>query len=166
MDHGTKHAVQLVRADLLRCRTAQTRWTEHTVQLGGWPSWIEHVTRSAIRRAGPAQFGKRPSRTQDGFSSAVRRANERIQLGRSPSWTSPVPRTAELDQPSLANGRAGPEMDSARPVAELDQSSSINGRAGSIGVRLSLVLVTPLPKIALNSFLVHLDRSHRWNFMI
>ena len=56
--------------------------------------------------------------------------------------------------------------DSARPFAELDQSSLANGRAGSTRVRLRLVLVTPLPKIALNSFLFRLDRRYRWNFTI
>ncbi|KAF3539863.1 hypothetical protein F2Q69_00022490 [Brassica cretica] len=66
--------------------------------------------RSAVRRAGPVQFGERPSWI-----------DHRIQLGRSPSWTSQVRRTAELDRP----------RDSDRPFAELDQSSSANGRAGS-----------------------------------
>ncbi|KAG5410897.1 hypothetical protein IGI04_007216 [Brassica rapa subsp. trilocularis] len=72
MDHGTKQAVQLVRSALFRCRTAQTRqtisdvrfiegWTEDTIQLGGWPSWIEHATISAIRRAGLIQFSIWPS---------------------------------------------------------------------------------------------------------
>ncbi|KAF2564935.1 hypothetical protein F2Q70_00017400 [Brassica cretica] len=66
----------------------------------------------------------------------------RIQLGRSPSWTSPVRRTS-----SSANGRAGPKTDSARPLVELDQSSSANSRAGSTKTRLRLALVTPLPKL-------------------
>ncbi|KAF3543098.1 hypothetical protein DY000_02006620 [Brassica cretica] len=57
-------------------------------------------------------------------SSSKRRSwiDRGIQLGRSPSWTSPVRRTAELDRP----------RDSARPFAELDQSSSANGRAGPV----------------------------------
>ncbi|KAF2571315.1 hypothetical protein F2Q70_00004286 [Brassica cretica] len=31
------------------------------VQFGGWPSWIERAISSAIRRAGPVQFGGWPS---------------------------------------------------------------------------------------------------------
>ncbi|KAF2587956.1 hypothetical protein F2Q70_00038980 [Brassica cretica] len=54
---------------------------------------------------------------------------------------------AELDQTSLANGRAGPSTDSAQLFAELDQPSSANGLAGSTGTRLRLVLVTLLPRV-------------------
>ena len=42
----------------------------------GWltrPSSIEHGFSSAIRRAGPVQFGKQPSWIERGFSSAVHR---------------------------------------------------------------------------------------------
>ena len=99
---------------------------------------IEHRFSSAVRRVGPVQFGEQPSWTQHGFSSAVRRAGpntdsawpfaemdpRRIQLGRSPSWTSPVWR-----QPSW--GRAGPNTDSARPFAEQDQPRIQFGRLPS-----------------------------------
>ncbi|KAF2563894.1 hypothetical protein F2Q70_00017387 [Brassica cretica] len=43
---------------------------------------------SAVRRARPVKFGERP-----------RLIDNEIQLGRSPSWISPVQRTAELDRP-------------------------------------------------------------------
>ena len=150
MDHGTKHAVQLVRSDLLRCITAHMRqmfiygwrasqglieriywhkidlwvrflippvwgqstsysisytcfiegWTEHTVQLGGWlswivqndqlghpPSWIDHATSSADRRAGSTTWPARPSAELDLSGSAE---------GRAGSNTRPVQRMAEL----------------------------------------------------------------------
>ncbi|KAF2531337.1 hypothetical protein F2Q70_00030455 [Brassica cretica] len=53
----------------------------------------------------------------------------------------------DLQMTRSANGRAGSNADTAQPFAELDQSSSANGRAGSTGVRLHLVLVTPLPRL-------------------
>ncbi|KAF3571331.1 hypothetical protein F2Q69_00058825 [Brassica cretica] len=58
----------------------------------------------------------------------------RIQHGRSPRWTSPVRRTAELDRP-WDSARPFTELDrqwdSARPFAKLDQYSMANGRDGS-----------------------------------
>ncbi|KAF3512443.1 hypothetical protein F2Q69_00005883 [Brassica cretica] len=88
-------------------------------------------------------------------SSSKRRSwiDRGIQLGRSPSWTSPVRRTAELrsfaelDQSSSANGRAGSTTDSARPFAKLDQSSSANSRVELTRLHLHLVFVTPLPRL-------------------
>ncbi|CAG7876322.1 unnamed protein product, partial [Brassica rapa] len=60
-----------------------------------------------------------------------------IQLGRSPGWTSRVRRTAELDPIRIQLGHSpswtGSTADSARPFTELDQSSLANGRAGSTG---------------------------------
>ncbi|KAF3538057.1 hypothetical protein F2Q69_00023013 [Brassica cretica] len=67
----------------------------------------------AVRRAGPETDTARPFAKLDprriqlgrspSWTSLVRRTAEldprRIQLSRSPSWTSPVRRTAELDQP-------------------------------------------------------------------
>ncbi|KAF3592810.1 hypothetical protein DY000_02021960 [Brassica cretica] len=96
------------------------------VQFGDRPSWIEHGFSSAVRRAGPSP---------DQRTAEMDRT--RIQPRRLPSWT----------KFSSANGRAGSNADSARPLAELDQSSSANSRAGSTGVRLHLVLVTPLPRL-------------------
>ena len=148
MDHGTKHAVQLIRSNILRWRTAQTRqmfgygwlpshgliepivwrkielwvsipmppvwgqsasysiryahfiegWTEHTVQVGRWPSWIDQTTSSADGRAGSTMRPARPS--------------------------------TELDQSSSADGRAGSNTRPARTSAELDHSSSADGRVG------------------------------------
>ncbi|KAF2555550.1 hypothetical protein F2Q68_00015089 [Brassica cretica] len=43
-------------------------------QLGGWPSWIEHATSTAIRRAGPNTRPVRPSVELDQSSSADGRA--------------------------------------------------------------------------------------------
>ncbi|KAF3535938.1 hypothetical protein F2Q69_00022742 [Brassica cretica] len=108
-------------------------WIEPGIQLGHLPSWTSPVWQtieldrqrdsartfaeldqsssengragsspgfsSAICQAGPVQFGERPSWIDHG-----------IQLGRSPSWTSPVRRTTELDRP----------QNSDRPFAELD----------------------------------------------
>ncbi|KAF3513657.1 hypothetical protein F2Q69_00006560 [Brassica cretica] len=54
-------------------------------QLGGWSSWIEHATSSAIHQAGPVQFVGWPSWIDNTTSSAIRRA-EPVQLGRWPSW--------------------------------------------------------------------------------
>ncbi|KAF2567213.1 hypothetical protein F2Q70_00026987 [Brassica cretica] len=111
----------------------------------------KHGFSSAVSRAGPVQFGERPSWTQHSLSSAVRRA------GSTADSTRPF---AELDQSSSASGRAGPKTDSAWPFAELDQSSSANGRfaeldqsssandrAGLTAIRLHLVLVTPLLRL-------------------
>ncbi|KAF2573382.1 hypothetical protein F2Q70_00004460 [Brassica cretica] len=56
---------------------ANTGCTEHTVQLGGWPSRIDHATNSVDGRAGsntrPAQPSAELDRTRD-------------QLGHPPSW--------------------------------------------------------------------------------
>ncbi|KAF3598150.1 hypothetical protein DY000_02021343 [Brassica cretica] len=65
----------------------------------------------------------------------------RIKLNRS--------KHSDLRQ-NLANGQAGSIADSARLFTEFDQSDSANGRAGSTGVRLHLVLITPLPRFHLN----------------
>ncbi|KAF3507718.1 hypothetical protein F2Q69_00006598 [Brassica cretica] len=101
-------------------------------------------------------LGRSPSWTQDGFSSAVRRAGPKTDSARPFS---------ELDQSSSANGRAGtktdsvngragPKTDSGRPFTEMD--------------RLDLSSHRPIdssPEIASNSFLFRLDRRHRWNSM-
>ncbi|KAF3535403.1 hypothetical protein F2Q69_00022409 [Brassica cretica] len=57
----------------------------------------------------------------------------------SPSWTQ--------DGYSSAVRRDGPKTDSAQPFAELDKPSLTNGRAGSTETLLRLVLVTPLLKL-------------------
>ncbi|KAF2617573.1 hypothetical protein F2Q68_00039580 [Brassica cretica] len=54
-------------------------------QLGGWPSWIEHATSSAIRRDGPVQFGGWPSWIEHATISAIRQAGL-VQFGGWPSW--------------------------------------------------------------------------------
>ncbi|KAF3607475.1 hypothetical protein DY000_02049956 [Brassica cretica] len=72
-------------------------WTEHTVQLGGWPSWIDHATSSAIR-AGSNTRPARPSAELDQSCLAD---------GRAGSNTRPARPSTMLDQSSSANGRAG-----------------------------------------------------------
>ncbi|KAF3566751.1 hypothetical protein DY000_02016037 [Brassica cretica] len=59
----------------------------------------------------------------------------RIQLGRSPSWTSQLGERPRLTQHgfSLAVHRAGPKMDSAWPFAELDPARiQLGRRAGPV----------------------------------
>ncbi|KAG2255666.1 hypothetical protein Bca52824_074960 [Brassica carinata] len=45
------------KAGPLPTKASGSGWTEHTVQLGGWPSWIDQTTSLAIRQAEPVQFG-------------------------------------------------------------------------------------------------------------
>ncbi|KAF3510468.1 hypothetical protein F2Q69_00006635 [Brassica cretica] len=96
MDHGTKHAVQPVRSDLLRVDRAHCParrmadldrpkrpvrpsaelnrlWDQlghpsaEPVQLGVWPSWIEHATSSAESSSADGRAG---SNTQPARPSA------------------------------------------------------------------------------------------------
>ena len=81
---------------------------------------IEHGFSSTVHRAGPVQFGERPSWTQHGFSSIIGR-----------TWPVQFRELPSLTQHGYSSA--------------VRQSSSANGRAGSTGIRLHLVLVTPLP---------------------
>ncbi|KAF2551719.1 hypothetical protein F2Q68_00034169 [Brassica cretica] len=63
-------------------RTAELDQTR--IQLGRSPSWTSPV-RSAVRQAGPVQFGEGPSWIEHGFSSAVRQVGP-VQFGERPSW--------------------------------------------------------------------------------
>ena len=176
MDHGNKKGLKLVRSDLLRCITAQTRqmfsygrrfyhglvepifwynielwgsfpmplvWVQSAscstpssladgrpgstkrpdqpsaeldrtrYQLGHTPSWIEHATSSAIRRAESNTRPSRPSAKLDQSSSAD---------GRAGSTTRPSGPSDELNQSNSADAQAGSTTRPAQPSAELDQT--------------------------------------------
>ncbi|KAF2593832.1 hypothetical protein F2Q70_00043138 [Brassica cretica] len=158
MDHGTKHAVQLVRSfdphglamfsyglAIIRYARFIEGWTEHTVQLGGWPSWIDQND----------QLGRWPS--------WIDHATD--QLGHSPIWIE--------NATSSAIRRTSSVRSSAEPVQFggwlswiKHATSSADGRAGTTVLSSSRPSQLPPFEIRTNLLLFHLDRSHRWNFTI
>ncbi|KAF3542709.1 hypothetical protein DY000_02007061 [Brassica cretica] len=181
MDHGTKHAVQLVHSDLLRvdrvhhpARRIFELDRPHD-QLGHPPSWtgMAKLDRQHDQLggwlAGSNTRPARPSAEMDQFSSPD---------GRAGSNTRPARPSAELDQSSLAYGRAISNTRPARPFAELDRILDQLGHPPSwtSPVRwmaelerscfLHPVLAAPFFRSRTKLLLFHLDRSHRWNFTI
>ncbi|KAF3541488.1 hypothetical protein F2Q69_00022649 [Brassica cretica] len=83
---------------------------KHTVQLGGWKSWIDQTTSSADGRAGSTKRPGRPSAKLNQSSSADGRAGSSMR---------PARPSAELNQSSLADGQTGSNTRPARPSAKL-----------------------------------------------
>ncbi|KAF2535639.1 hypothetical protein F2Q68_00020919 [Brassica cretica] len=101
------------------------------------------ISRKPSRHILGRSYQTKVSKKDEPQTSPVRRTAEldqpRIQLGCSPSWTQ--------DGFISAVRRAGPKTDSAWPFVELDKPCLTNGRAGSTETLLRLVLVTPLLKL-------------------
>ncbi|KAF3552395.1 hypothetical protein DY000_02006618 [Brassica cretica] len=110
-------------------RAGSTTGFSSAVRGAGRPSWINHRFSLAVRRAGPTTDSARLFAELDQSSSENGRAGP-VQFGEWPSWTSPVRRTAELDQPLIQFGerpswinhrfssavhRAGPAQYGERP---------------------------------------------------
>ncbi|KAF3570986.1 hypothetical protein F2Q69_00059279 [Brassica cretica] len=139
-------------------------------------------SRSANGPAGPNTDSARPLAELD---------LRRIQLGRSPSWTSPVWRTAELDptliqlgeRPSWINRGFSSAVRQARPIQFGERpnwtqdgfnSAVRQARPVQFDERPSWIDRNPSsprpcnssPEIASHSFLLRLDRRHCGNFTI
>ncbi|KAF3531732.1 hypothetical protein DY000_02040848 [Brassica cretica] len=132
---------------------------EHTVQLGGCPSWIEQATSSAIRRAGPVQFGGQPSGIEHATSSAINRAGP-VQFG---GWPSRIEQATSSSDQLKRPARPSAEVDRTRDQLGHPPSwtSSVWGMAELKRLcYLHPVLAAPPFGIRSNLLLFHLDRSH------
>ena len=97
---------------------------------------MSEKTFSSLKKNEAGKERKNYQRSKDQFVETNKLDHRtRIQLGRSPSWTSQLGERPRLTQHgfSLAVHRAGPKMDSARPFAELDPTRiQLGRRAGPV----------------------------------